>query len=96
LQSCSPWVYVQQPKPIVVLHLENVAMSADEKLGRMIEDLLADAWVVMPRIATDVCHQYVSTFTSPAEFFRIEAAQIASVAVPEYSPKRTKILQSHC
>ena len=95
LQSCSTGIDVQQPKPIVILHLENVAMSADEKLGRMVEDLLANAWVVMAGISADVCHQDVGSFTSPTEFFGIETAQVASIAVPEDSPKRTKLLQSH-
>ena len=70
LQPCSSGVDVQQAQFFIILYFENVTVARDEEFGRIGNDLLSDAGIVMPRIAPDVCHQNICTFTGPSELLR--------------------------
>ena len=74
-------VDVQQSELLVVLHLQDVRVAADEELGRTRHELPHDAAVVAAGVAAYVFHQHVYLLALEPQHLRKHAAQVAAVAV---------------
>jgi len=81
---------VEKSQSFVVLNLQNVAVSADEKLGRTGIDNVANARIVFARVSSDVSHQYVCSLAGPSEFLGKETMQVTSIDVSMYGSQRTE------
>jgi hypothetical protein len=68
-------------------------VAADEKVGRVLHQLLPDADVVPSGIASDMCHHNVGIFALPSEYFWEAAAQFATVYVACYGTDGTNLFQ---
>lgn len=96
LQSRSSRIYVKAGKCGVILNLKYVAVSTDEKVGRIANKFSSYARVVLTGIATDVCHHYCGVLALPTEGFGIDLAQLATVNVPENSFQWSEFGQTLC
>ncbi len=95
LQTGSTRIDVQQTKFLVVKDLEDVAVTRNEKLGRMRKKKFSDARVVTAWIAANVCHQDVCAFACPSKSLSEESSHVAPVAVAINSSQWAELLQSH-
>ena len=94
LQARRSGVDMEQAEPLVVLHLQDMAVAADEELGRTGIDLLAYAGIVAARIAPDMGHQHLGALAVPAELHRKHTAKVASVAITADCPQGTELLKA--
>ena len=81
---------MEQPECLVVLHLQYMAVAADEELWRTGIELMADAEVVASRVAADVGQQHVSLLATEPQHLGKHSAQLGSVAVAHYSAQCPK------
>ena len=66
LESGGSGINVKKTERAVILYFKDVAVSANEKFWRSLNKLPHNAAVIAPRISSDMSHQYVCSFTSPA------------------------------
>lgn len=90
LEAGSTRIDVEELELGVVLHLQDMAVTANEELGGTGKELVADAPVVTTRVTTDVGHQHVGSFARPAQQFGKHAAEVAAIAVADDGSKGTE------
>lgn len=96
LESGGSGVDVKKTERTVILNFEDVAVSTYEKLRRTLNELPHDAAVIAPRISSDMSHQYVCSFTSPAQTLGEHSAQVAAVTISNHGSKRSERSQPFC
>ena len=65
LEAGGTRINVEETETVVILHLEDVAVPADEKLGWALDELSYNATVITSRITADVSHQHIGTLARP-------------------------------
>ena len=88
LQSGCSRVDVKQAQRGVVLHLEDVRVSANEELGRRGHQASHHAAVVTAGVAADVLHHDVDALAAKANLLGKHAAQVAAVDVAIHGRER--------
>ena len=94
LAAGSAGVDVQQAERLVVLHLEDVRVSADKQLGRACQQAAGNGRVVASGIAADVLHHDLRTIDGEAQGLWEEAAQFLPVDVAVDSTQGAEVGQS--
>ncbi len=79
-------VDVEHVERLVILHLQDVRMSADEEFGRAHHQASHNRGVVFARIATDVFHHHLGLLHGEAQGLRVEPADVLSVDVAIHRP----------
>ena len=81
LDARRPGIDVEETECFVVLHFQDVRVSADEELRRRGVERGANAGVVVARIAADVLDEHVHVLALEAVQLAIHQPKVAAVAV---------------
>ena len=81
VEPCGPGVDVEQVERLVELHFQDVRVTADEELRRVLEDVGTDARIVVAGVAADMFHEHLSVLAFPAEHLREDAPHVTAVDV---------------
>lgn len=81
LKASSTRVDVEELQERVELNLENMAVAADEELGRSLQELLTDVGIILAGVTTYVRHEDVCPLAIPTQLLRKQTSHIASVNI---------------
>ncbi len=91
-----PGIDVQHPQRLVILHLQDVRVSADEQLGRMHQQAALYRGVILARIAAYVLHQHLRPLHTEPQRLREEPTDLLPVDIAIHRPQRPEVRQTLC
>ena len=91
--TCGTRIDVQHIQCFVILHLQYMRMSANEKFGRTHQNASPYGRIVIARIAANMFYQHFGTVNSKTIDLRIDLTDVLPVNVAIHGTERTECRQ---
>ena len=88
LDAGSTRIDVQHIQCLIKLHLQDMRMTSNEKLGRIGIERAPDGSIVVPRVTADVFNQHIHILALETVQFPVHQSEVTPVAVAADSPER--------